>query len=197
MDDNQVNSIDEFENGYLTYFNDENGIFIPRNSDTIMLYEKFGKEWDYATFHRNEIESIETITVKPSELSLYGNYGVGDAIRVGIENSIAKRSATSQTGIRVILKDIDLPPFFIQIADAKDRDVTKRALAQFIKSDMHGSFARLSPSIRSYFQARHKTEHFDTKEPSAETEAKGGAPWIAILFVIAFVGFIVFILIVD
>ncbi len=179
--------IETLEARYFTLFNADQGLSIDRESHKIYLYEKYGSAWESAEFDRSEVVSVESIVGVRENHVFHGRLGIGEAIGRVARDSIEKASAEAATGIKIVMREIDLPPFFMNIRDSDDLDKTKLALSQFLEGKMHGHFVKIPPSVHESILCSNKNLRAHTVNQEANGVEGNGTPWIAIATIVTLI----------
>ncbi|WP_298959445.1 hypothetical protein [uncultured Roseibium sp.] len=146
--------IEQVEGSFFAFFSNNKGIVIPQNSDTLVLFERFEKTWDTALFKRLEVASITATAVNADQIVPLTNVGIGPAVGIALKNSMDSARAHAKAGIRIKMKAIDLPDWFMHIPDTQERSIAHQALTQFQLGEMHGSFVHIPREVHAVLTAQ-------------------------------------------
>lgn len=128
--------IEDFTEDDLVYFHRTIGIAINIEKQSLILFERVGREWYDQTLPLSNLRNATEINVEAAEYINQNQFGGARGIGHGVANAI--RNATEQskarrgTGIKLSFRSVERPSFLINITDETERARLMEALQQAI-----------------------------------------------------------------
>jgi len=104
------------DNCAYKYAYDESGIAIDIVNRSVILIQHINRRPVMKTYPFNLIRKWSYEIPSPEVIQTIGNVGIGPSLQVAAKNYMSAKNAQSNTGLKIQVKDIDYPEWFIRFA---------------------------------------------------------------------------------